>query len=91
MPLPPTPTAFKRPEHLPWKPFSRAIDLANRLNVRPSIETLKTLEMAEMEKERDAALQKDFEDIETVHEEFATLDLESVPGGSRNQGGKPSE
>src|SRR5882762_8129340 len=69
MPLPPTPTAFKRPEHLPWKPFGRAIDLAHRINVRPSIETLKTIELAEMEKERDAALQKDFEDIETAREE----------------------
>ena len=49
-PLPPVPTA--NPLDSTWPTFGKARDLAGRLNVRPSIETLKTLEMAEMAKER---------------------------------------
>src|SRR5258708_16561396 len=49
-PLPPVPTA--NPLNNNWPTFGKARNLAGRLDVRPSIETLKTLEMAEMAKER---------------------------------------
>src|SRR5258708_6330584 len=49
-PLPPVPTA--NPLDSTWPTFGKARDLAGRLDVRPSIETLKRLEMAEMAKER---------------------------------------
>src|SRR5258708_4096579 len=49
-PLPPVPPS--NPLNSTWPTFGKARDLAGRLDVRPSIETLKTLEMAEMAKER---------------------------------------
>src|SRR5258708_3959177 len=49
-PLPPIPKA--NPLDSTWPTFGKALDLAGHLNVRPSIETLKTLKMAEMAKER---------------------------------------
>src|SRR5258708_16331055 len=49
-PLPPVPTA--NPLDSTWPTFGKARDLAGCLDVRPSIETLKRLEMAEMAKER---------------------------------------
>src|SRR5258708_1234980 len=49
-PLPPVPPS--NPLNSTWPTFGKACDLAGRLDVRPSIETLKTLEMAEMAKER---------------------------------------
>ena len=36
----------------PYPPFNRALALAQRLGVKPSIETIKTLEMTEIAKAR---------------------------------------
>src|SRR5882762_7671790 len=47
-PLPPTPVTH--PLNLPWKPFSQALNLTHHLDIHPSIETLKTLGVAEIEK-----------------------------------------
>jgi len=72
----------------------RAIDLANRLNVRPSID-LKTLELAEMEKERDAAPQKDLRTSRRRAKNLAKNLGDPRPRKRarrvKNQEGKPSE
>ena len=48
--IPPTPPP---PSTSVYTPFNRALDLAHNLGVRPSTETLKTLEVAEIEKALD--------------------------------------
>ena len=49
-PRPPTPLPIG---HGSWPTFNKALNLAQRLGVRPSIETLKTLEVAETQKADD--------------------------------------
>ena len=48
--IPPTPPP---PSTSVYTPFNRALDLTHSLGVRPSTETLKTLEVAKIEKARD--------------------------------------
>ena len=45
--IPPTPPP---PSTSVYTPFNHALDLAHSIGVRPSIETLKTLEVAEIKK-----------------------------------------